>query len=68
MFSGDGRRHGRKDSGMRSTLGCWTVIFGLTALVAAWAQRIRDRFASQDDLIEIDGEIVLPDQVEADVD
>jgi MFS family permease len=44
------------------------VFLGLTALVAAWAQRIRDRFASQDDLIEIDGEIVLPDQVEADVD
>jgi hypothetical protein len=33
--------------------------------VAAWARRIRDRFASQDDLIEIDGEIVLPDQVDA---
>ena len=37
MFSGDGRRHGRKDSGMRSTLGRWTVIFGLTALVVGCA-------------------------------
>jgi MFS family permease len=44
------------------------VFLGLTALVAAWARRIRDQFAPQDDLIEIDGEIVLPAQVEADVD
>jgi MFS family permease len=44
------------------------VFLGLTALVAAWARRIRDRFAPQDDLIEIDGEIVLPAQVDADVD
>ena len=44
------------------------VFLGLTALVAAWARRIRDQFAPQDDLIEIDGEIVLPAQVDADVD
>ncbi|HJR99150.1 MAG TPA: MFS transporter [Actinomycetota bacterium] len=44
------------------------VFLGLTALVVAWARRIRDQFAPQDDLIEIDGEIVLPAQVDADVD
>jgi MFS family permease len=32
----------------------------LTLLVAAWARAIKDRFAPQDDMIEADGEIVLP--------
>ncbi len=36
------------------------VFLGLTALVAAWARRIRDQFAPQDDLIEIEGEIPVP--------
>jgi MFS family permease len=44
------------------------VFLALTALVAAWARRIRDLFAPQDDLIEVDGEIVLPAPIEADVD
>jgi MFS family permease len=44
------------------------VFLGLTALVAAWARRIQDQFAPQDDLIEIDGELVLPAHVDADVD
>ncbi|MGZ8579923.1 MAG: MFS transporter [Actinomycetota bacterium] len=40
------------------------VFLGLTALVAAWARRIRDQFAPQDDLIEIDGETVVPAEVD----
>jgi hypothetical protein len=43
-----------------------TVFLGLTALVAAWARRIHDQFAPQDDLIEIDGEVVVPEQAEID--
>jgi sugar phosphate permease len=49
----------------RSILIISGVIFlGLTALVAAWARRIRDQFAPQDDLVEIDGEPVVPAEVE----
>jgi MFS family permease len=40
------------------------VFLGLTGLVSAWARRIRDRFAPQDDLVEVDGEIVLPAEVD----
>ncbi|HET6714956.1 MAG TPA: MFS transporter [Actinomycetota bacterium] len=40
------------------------VFLGLTALVVAWARRIRDQFAPQDDLIEIDGEPVVPAEVD----
>ena len=43
------------------------VFLGLTAVVASWARRIRDQFATQDDMVEVDGEIVLPDEVDADV-
>jgi hypothetical protein len=32
------------------------VFLGLTALVAAWARRIRGEFAPQDDIVEVDGE------------
>ena len=40
------------------------VFLGLTTLVAAWARRIREQFAPQDDLVEVDGEIALPAQVD----
>jgi MFS family permease len=40
------------------------VFLGLTALVAAWARRIRGQFAPQDDLIEIDGEPVMPAEID----
>ena len=36
------------------------VFLGLTALVALWARSIRDQFAPQDDLVEIDGEPAVP--------
>ncbi len=36
------------------------IFLGLTALVAAWARRIRSEFAPQDDLIEIDGAPAIP--------
>ena len=36
------------------------VFLGLTALVALWARSIRDQFAPQDDLIEVDGEPAVP--------
>jgi Major Facilitator Superfamily len=36
------------------------VFLGLTALVAAWARRIHDQFAPQDDLVEIEGDPVVP--------
>ncbi|HEY6568509.1 MAG TPA: hypothetical protein VI341_13415, partial [Actinomycetota bacterium] len=36
------------------------VFLGLTALVALWARKIRDQFAPQDDLIEVDGDPVVP--------
>jgi sugar phosphate permease len=49
----------------RSILLVSGVLFlGLTALVAAWARRIKDQFAPQDDLVEIDGEMVTPAAVE----
>jgi len=49
----------------RSILVVSGVIFlGLTALVAGWARRIRDQFAPQDDLIEIEGESVVAAEVE----
>ena len=32
------------------------IFLGLTALIAAWARRIRDQFAPQDDLVEVEGE------------
>ena len=49
----------------RSILVVSGVIFlGLTVLVAGWARRIRDQFAPQDDLIEIEGEPVVPAEVE----
>jgi sugar phosphate permease len=44
------------------------IFLVLTALVAAWAGRIREQFAPQDDLVEVDGELVLPDGVDADAD
>ncbi len=36
------------------------VFLGLTALVALWARKIRDQFAPQDDLVEVDGDPVVP--------
>lgn len=36
------------------------VFLGLTALVAMWARSIRDQFAPQDDLVEVDGEPAVP--------
>jgi hypothetical protein len=36
------------------------VFLILTGLVALWAQSIRDQFAPQDDLVEVDGEPVVP--------
>ena len=36
------------------------VFLILTGLVALWARSIRDQFAPQDDLVEVDGEPVVP--------
>ena len=36
------------------------VFLVLTGLVASWARSIRDQFAPQDDLVEVDGEPVVP--------
>ncbi len=49
----------------RSILIVSGVIFlGLTVLIAGWARRIRDQFAPQDDIVQIDGEVVQPADVE----
>ena len=40
-------------------VGSGIVFLILTALVAAWAKKIRDQFAPQDDLIEVEGEPVV---------
>jgi MFS family permease len=36
------------------------IFLGLTLLIAAWARRIGDGFAPQDDLVEVDGEPAVP--------
>jgi hypothetical protein len=36
------------------------IFLGLTALVAAWARRIRGQFAPQDDIVEVDGAPAVP--------
>ncbi|CAN5782525.1 hypothetical protein BH18ACT17_BH18ACT17_05100 [soil metagenome] len=40
------------------------VFLGLTALVASWARRIRDQFAPQDDVIQVDGDPVVPAEMD----